>query len=73
MCASYSRHEGNEVRQETSGHFLKRGPLQSIDGRRWKWKTLISCREKTRDEHINTLEVRAILLLEKEGVAVTFA
>ena len=65
MYMGLQSHRGNEVRQETSGHFHKRGLLQSIDGRLWKWRTLISCRWKTKDEHINTLEARAILLLLK--------
>ena len=65
MYLGLQSHRGNEVRQETSGQFHKRGLLQSIDGRLWNWRTVISCRWHKQDEHINTLEGRAILLLLK--------
>ena len=65
MYFGLQSHRGNEVRQETSGNFEKRGLLQSIDGRMWRWRTIISSRWRKKGEHINTLEARAVLLLLK--------
>ena len=63
MYTGLQTHKGSEVRQETSGRFRKHGLPQSVDGRLWKWKTLISGRWKTKDEHINTLAGQTIRLL----------
>ncbi len=67
MYRGLQSHRGNEVRQVTSGHSHRHSLLQSINGRLERWTTLISCRWKTQDEHINTLEARAVLLLPEWG------
>ena len=57
-------HRGGEIKslqEDRCGRCL----TQSVDARLWKWKTVVSARWRSREEHINTLEVRGCMLAYK--------